>query len=84
MTNIEEHDMTAVRLPEEVEIRLDELARKTGRTKSFYIRNAVMEYLQDMEDLYLGNQELEKMRAGKSKLTPIEDLLAEFGIRSRS
>ncbi len=84
MTSIEEYDMTAVCLLEEVENRLAELARKTGRTKSFYIWNAIMEYLQDMEDLYLGNQELEKVRAGKSKLTPIEDLLAEFGIRSRS
>jgi len=75
--------MTAVRLHEEVEVRLDSLSKKTGRTKSYYIRNAVMEYLQDMEDLYLGNQELEKIRSGNTKLTPIEDLLAEYGIETR-
>ncbi|PWB55200.1 MAG: anti-toxin [Nitrosomonadales bacterium] len=45
--------MLAVRLPEEIENRIALLARSTGRTKSFYVREAVVEYLDDLEDYYL-------------------------------
>ncbi len=52
--------MIAVRLPDEIEKRLNALARKTGRTKTFYVREAVLEHLQDLEDYYLAAARLEK------------------------
>ena len=45
--------MLALRLPPDIEKRLDDLARQTGRTKSFYAREALIEHLDDLEDLYL-------------------------------
>ena len=45
--------MIAVRLPNEIEERLDSLAKQTGRTKTFYIREAILEHLEDLEDTYL-------------------------------
>ena len=45
--------MLAIRLDAEIEDRLEKLAKKTGRTKTFYAREAILEYLQDMEDYYL-------------------------------
>lgn len=48
--------MLAIRLPEDIETRLDNLAKRTGRSKTFYARAAIMEYLEDMEDLYLAEQ----------------------------
>jgi RHH-type transcriptional regulator, rel operon repressor / antitoxin RelB len=45
--------MLAIRLDPETEERLAKLAKKTGRTKTFYAREAILEYLQDMEDYYL-------------------------------
>lgn len=45
--------MIAVRLPEEIERRLDVLAKKTGRTKTFYVREAILEHLDDLEDAYI-------------------------------
>jgi RHH-type rel operon transcriptional repressor/antitoxin RelB len=45
--------MLVIRLSEEIESRLASLARITGRTKTFYAREAILEYLDDMEDLYL-------------------------------
>ena len=45
--------MLAIRLPEEIEARLTELATKTGRTKTFYAKEAILEHLDDMEDKYL-------------------------------
>ena len=46
--------MLAIRLPEEIEKRLDALAKATGRTKTFYAREAILEHLEDLEDIYLG------------------------------
>jgi predicted DNA-binding protein len=44
--------MLAIRLPEDVEKRLDALARRTGRTKTFYAREAIMEHLKDLESSF--------------------------------
>ena len=72
--------MIAVRLPEEIEARLDKLAKETGRTKTFYVREAILEQLEDLEDAYLAEKTLAKIRAGKQKTIPLEDLAAEYGI----
>ena len=44
--------MLAIRLPKEIEQRLQDLADKTGRTKTFYAREAILEHLEDLEDIY--------------------------------
>lgn len=45
--------MLALRLPPDIEARLERLAKKTGRTKSYYAREAILEKIEDMEDYYL-------------------------------
>ncbi|MFN3594432.1 MAG: TraY domain-containing protein [Thiobacillaceae bacterium] len=57
--------MLAIRLPADVEKRLEALARATGRTKTFYVREAILEHLDDLEDLYLAEQRLIDIRKGK-------------------
>ena len=49
-----------LRLPNEIETRLGNLALKTGRTKTFYVRQAILEYLEDLEDTYLAQERLQK------------------------
>ena len=51
--------MLAIRLPEDVENRLASLAAKTGRTKTFYVKEAILEHLDDIEDKYLAINRLE-------------------------
>ena len=51
--------MLAIRLPEDIENRLKALAEKTGRTKTFYAKEAILEHLADMEDKYLALNRLE-------------------------
>ena len=70
--------MLAIRLPAEVENRLDALAKATGRTKTFYAREAILEHLDDLEDLYLAERELAAVRAGKSKTMPLEELMKRY------
>ncbi|WP_291322515.1 DUF6290 family protein [Desulfonatronospira sp.] len=59
---------TSVRLPNEYEQRLDYLAKRTGRSKAFYIKQLIMEHLDDLEDVYLAEQRLEQLRQGNDEL----------------
>ena len=52
--------MLAIRLPDEIEKRLEVLAKKTGRTKTYYVREAVIDHLEELEDIYLSLDRLEK------------------------
>ena len=70
--------MLAIRLPADVEARLDALAKATGRTKTFYAREAILEHLDDLEDVYLAERRLEDIRAGRSSTVPIEDVMSDF------
>ena len=72
--------MLAIRLPEEIEARLENLAKATGRTKTFYAREAILEYLEDMEDLYLAKQRMADIQAGRSKTIPLEELMKHYGM----
>ncbi len=51
--------MLSVRFESEIEKRLAKLAKQTGRTKSYYVREAVLAHLEDMEDRYLAESRLE-------------------------
>lgn len=70
----------SIRLPEEVESRLTQLASLTGRSKTFYIREAIVEHLDDMEDLYLAERELEEIRAGRARTVPLEEVMKRYGL----
>ncbi|WP_412057176.1 DUF6290 family protein [Bartonella sp. DGB2] len=70
--------MLAVRLPEDLEQRLSQLAKQTGRSKSFYLREALNNYIDDLEDLYLAEQRMTELRSGKSKAIPLKDVLADY------
>jgi RHH-type transcriptional regulator, rel operon repressor / antitoxin RelB len=73
---VEEQRMLALRLPPDIEKRLDKLAAKTGRTKSFYAREAILSYIEDLEDTYLARARLEhpKRRWSLEELARGDDL----------
>lgn len=72
--------MLALRLPEEIENRLDALAKATGRTKSYYAKEAIVTHLEDLEDTYLAESALERFRASGEKAIPLEDVMKEYGL----
>ena len=72
--------MLAIRLPAEIEERLETLAKSTGRTKTFYAREAILEHLDDLEDLYLAEDRLIKLRAGRSQTGPLEEVMKRYGV----
>lgn len=74
--------MTAVslRLPEDLKIRLDKLAKRTGRSKTFYMVEAISEKLEDLEDLYLAEQRTLALREGRSRTFTIDEVEQRLGL----
>lgn len=66
--------MLSVRLEPQIEDRLEALARATGRTKSFYVREAVLAHLEEMEDRYIAIERLERPAAR----IPLDELEREL------
>jgi len=72
--------MLAIRLPEEIEARLDTLAKRTGRSKTFYAREAILQHLEDLEDLYQAERVVKRIRAGKETTSTLEEVEARLGL----
>lgn len=70
----------SLRLPDDLNSRLSNLAVQTGRSKTFYMLEALKAHLDDLEDVYLAERELEAVRAGKSKTVPLEDVMKQYGL----
>ncbi len=60
----------SIRLPGDLESRLHDLAERTGRTKTYYVIEAIREHLDDLEDLYLAEQRLIDLRDEKTQAVP--------------
>lgn len=61
-----------VRLPENLEKRLNNLANLTGRTKTYYVREALQARLDELEDLYITEHRLEHPEGPKWSLEQLE------------
>ena len=72
--------MLALRLPEEIERRLAALAKRTGRSKSFYAREAILEHLDGLEAEYLSDQVLKRVQEGKEQTYTLDELERELGL----
>jgi RHH-type rel operon transcriptional repressor/antitoxin RelB len=68
--------MLAVRIPNEMETRLDKLATLTGRAKSFYVREALQAHMDDIENTYTALYRLEH----PAKRWTLEDLEQELDL----
>ena len=70
----------SLRLPEDISGRLQTLAELTGRSKTFYMIEAIREHLDDLEDLYIAEQRLIEIRAGRSKTHTLEEVMKRYGL----
>lgn len=71
---------TSVRLPEATEKRLNDLAAKTGRTKAYYIREAIETYIEDLENAYLAEKAYEAFVKSGKKAAPLEKVMRDLGL----
>ena len=68
--------MIAIRLPAEIDERLTKLAKRTGRTKTYYAREAILRLIDDMEDTYIAIERLEK----PARRVTMEEAERELGV----
>jgi RHH-type rel operon transcriptional repressor/antitoxin RelB len=68
--------MLGVRLEPELEARLDSLAKATGRSKSFYAKEAIRQYIEDCEDSLLADKILRR----NEPIFTLEEVKRELGL----
>ena len=69
-----------IRIPDDLSERLGILADQTGRTKSYYVREALEDKLDALEDYYLAMKSLEQVSSGKSRIWTQEELESEHDL----
>ena len=72
--------MLALDLPPEIEDRVETFAKRIGRNKSDYAREAILEHLGDLEDVYLAGQRLADLRAGRGDTAPLAGVMKQCGL----
>jgi RHH-type transcriptional regulator, rel operon repressor / antitoxin RelB len=75
--------MLAIRLPENIEKRLARLAKRTGRTKTYYAREAILQHLEDLEDIYIAEKRLAEIQAGRVRTIPLEKVMRRYGLKPK-
>ena len=70
----------SIRIPDEILQRLEKMAVQTGRTKSFYVKEAVLSHLDDLEDIYIAEQRLTDLRAGRSRTHTLDEVESALGL----
>lgn len=71
---------TSVRLEPRIEERLDALAARTGRTKAYYLRELIERGLEDLEDYYLADAAMERLRKGEERTYSSAEVRKELGL----
>ena len=69
---------TSIRLPDELEARLEKLTLKTGRTKTFYIKEALEEHIADLEDFYTSERRMRTYDPADN--VPLDDMMTRHGV----
>jgi RHH-type rel operon transcriptional repressor/antitoxin RelB len=70
----------SIRLPDDIEARLTALSARTGRSKTYYVTAAILEHLDDLEDVYLAERELIEVRAGRSVPISLQEAMTQYGL----
>jgi RHH-type rel operon transcriptional repressor/antitoxin RelB len=61
-----------------LEARLNRLAKRTGRTKAYYAKKAIEDFLEDQEDYFLALSRLEEKLPG----IPLAEVVKKLGLES--
>lgn len=72
--------MINFRADDELDARLTRLARLTGRTKTFYVRQAVESQIEDLEDIYLADQVMSRVDEGSEATYDLDEIERGLGL----
>lgn len=71
---------TTIELDAAIEARLDQLAHSTGRSKAFFLQELIAHGMNDLEDIYLANLEVERLQRGESTARTLDRVIADLGL----
>ena len=66
--------MPAINVPADIEERLTDLAAKAGRSRDDVVREALLTYLEDLEDAFIAVERLKSLR----RTTPLEEVMQKY------
>jgi RHH-type rel operon transcriptional repressor/antitoxin RelB len=72
--------MVAVRLPADLDKELSTLSTETGRSKSYYMIEALKRYMEDMEDRFTLEKAIKEFYEGNQKTYTTDEIAKELGI----
>ena len=72
--------VVSVRLDADTDARLSRLAERTGRSKTFYLKQALAEHLDELDERYWEDDVIDRWEASGRPSRPLEDLKAELGL----
>ena len=70
----------SIRLDEELLKRLEKMSKLTGRSKTFYVREAIINQIEDLEDTYMAEKALKRIQSGKAKVYSWEEVKKRNGL----
>lgn len=71
-----------IRLSPQLDERLSNLTKQTGRSKSFYLTQAIESYLENMEDLLIANAVLERVKMGKERTYSLDEVYNDIKLEN--
>lgn len=77
---LEDYMVVSIQLPNEIEQRLQYLSKKTGQSESFFISAAIRKHLDNLEDLYLSEEQKAEFKTDQSESIPIEEITKRYGL----
>lgn len=69
-----------LRLPSNLEGKLNSLVQETGRTKSYFFVEALKTYLEDRSDYIRAAAVLEKIESGESKTKSLSEVMGKYDL----
>lgn len=70
----------SIRLAPEDEARLEALSRRTGRSKTFYVREAIHEHLGELEEQFWADSVVQEWENSGKQSRPAQELWDELGV----
>lgn len=74
--------MIALQLPLEVETKLKEISQRMGRSENELAIEAILDFLDEIEDVQIAEARLEELRRGDVKTIPLAEVMARYGMES--
>lgn len=68
------------RLSPDLKARVDNLAKKTNRSSSYFYNQLVTDHIDELEDIYDCLAIIENVKKGKEKTVPLEKVMADYGL----